>query len=148
MEESITHIERLYSLHAKLFFRIFCHLLLVFFIIIIVENFCRIAINFKRFGSRSVPTIFRFYLGLNCLQRLSSDNTSRQKISHKRIHLSEISELNLRVFLGEEYECPRGHRFFCSGPEKIIKVSSTSTVKVNNSCKTIQCSYYWYHKGK
>ena len=43
---------------------------------------------------------------------------------------TEISELNLRVFLGEEYECPRGHRFFCSGPEKIIKVSSTSTVKV------------------
>ena len=46
------------------------------------------------------------------------------------IKISEISEMNLRVFLGEEYECPRGHRFFCSGPEKIIKVSSSSTVKV------------------
>ena len=36
----------------------------------------------------------------------------------------------MRAFLGMEYECPRGHRFFCSGPEKIIKVSSASTVKV------------------
>ncbi|XP_053379318.1 nonsense-mediated mRNA decay factor SMG8-like isoform X1 [Mercenaria mercenaria] len=43
----------------------------------------------------------------------------------------ELTEVNLRVYIGEEYECPRGHRFFCSGPEKIIKVSSTSTVKDN-----------------
>jgi len=41
----------------------------------------------------------------------------------------------VKVYLGEEYECPRGHRFFCSGPEKIIKVSSTSTVKVRIVCK-------------
>ncbi|XP_064611274.1 nonsense-mediated mRNA decay factor SMG8-like isoform X2 [Liolophura sinensis] len=43
----------------------------------------------------------------------------------------EASETTLRAYLGMEYECPRGHRFFCSGPEKIIKVSSTSTVKDN-----------------
>ncbi|XP_052821205.1 nonsense-mediated mRNA decay factor SMG8-like isoform X2 [Mya arenaria] len=43
----------------------------------------------------------------------------------------EMTELALRVFVGEEYECPRGHRFCCSGPEKIIKVSSTSSVKDN-----------------
>lgn len=39
--------------------------------------------------------------------------------------------MNLRIYLGDEYECPRGHRFFCSGPEKVIKVSSSSTVKVS-----------------
>ncbi|GFO14056.1 protein smg8 [Plakobranchus ocellatus] len=39
----------------------------------------------------------------------------------------------VRVYLGMEYECPRGHRFFCSGPDKIIKVSSNSIVKDNAS---------------
>ncbi|RUS78116.1 hypothetical protein EGW08_014124 [Elysia chlorotica] len=39
----------------------------------------------------------------------------------------------VRVYLGMEYECPRGHRFFCSGPDKIIKVSSNSMVKDNAS---------------
>ena len=37
---------------------------------------------------------------------------------------------SVRVYLGMEYECPRGHRFFCSGPDKVIKVSSNSIVKV------------------
>lgn len=50
--------------------------------------------------------------------------------------------MNLRVFIGEEYECPRGHRFFCSGPEKIIKVSSTSTVKVNIRLYSLVEGYY------
>ena len=27
----------------------------------------------------------------------------------------------VRSYFGLEYECPRGHRFFCSGPEKILK---------------------------
>ncbi|BFZ23591.1 hypothetical protein BsWGS_26630 [Bradybaena similaris] len=40
---------------------------------------------------------------------------------------------SVRVFLGMEYECPRGHRFFCSGPDKVIKVSSSSIVKDNAS---------------
>ncbi|ESO91360.1 hypothetical protein LOTGIDRAFT_228810 [Lottia gigantea] len=50
----------------------------------------------------------------------------RQKRSHK-----DAGEVSLRVFLGNEYECPRGHRFFCSGPDKIIKVSSMCSVKDN-----------------
>lgn len=47
------------------------------------------------------------------------------------ICFAEVGEVNLRIYLGDEYECPRGHRFFCSGPEKVIKVSSSSTVKVS-----------------
>lgn len=48
-----------------------------------------------------------------------------------KICFAEVGEVNLRIYLGDEYECPRGHRFFCSGPEKVIKVSSSSTVKVS-----------------
>lgn len=62
-----------------------------------------------------------------------------------KIFFVEVGEVNLRIYLGDEYECPRGHRFFCSGPEKVIKVSSSSTVKVrisviylwSNVCKSI-----------
>ncbi|XP_030842357.1 protein smg8 isoform X2 [Strongylocentrotus purpuratus] len=32
----------------------------------------------------------------------------------------------LRAYIGNEYECPRGHRFICSGPDKVVKVASGS----------------------
>ncbi|XP_052717339.1 nonsense-mediated mRNA decay factor SMG8-like isoform X1 [Crassostrea angulata] len=56
----------------------------------------------------------------------TTSRKGKQKKSSK-----EVGEVNLRIYLGDEYECPRGHRFFCSGPEKVIKVSSSSTVKDN-----------------
>ncbi|XP_062606772.1 nonsense-mediated mRNA decay factor SMG8-like isoform X1 [Saccostrea cucullata] len=56
----------------------------------------------------------------------TTSRKGKQKKSNK-----EVGEVNLRIYLGDEYECPRGHRFFCSGPEKVIKVSSSSTVKDN-----------------
>lgn len=54
-----------------------------------------------------------------------------------------MGEVNLRIYLGDEYECPRGHRFFCSGPEKVIKVSSSSTVKVR-----VNVTYLWFNVCK
>ncbi|KAK3104605.1 hypothetical protein FSP39_006005, partial [Pinctada imbricata] len=56
----------------------------------------------------------------------TTSRRGRQKKTNR-----EVGDLNLRIYLGNEYECPRGHRFFCSGPEKVIKVSSNSTVKDN-----------------
>lgn len=45
--------------------------------------------------------------------------------------------MNLRIYLGDEYECFRGYRFFCSGLEKVIKVFSFSIVKVS------KCSFFF-----
>ena len=45
--------------------------------------------------------------------------------------VSEHAENTVRVFIGMEYECPRGHRFFCSAPDKIIKVLGNCSVKVS-----------------
>ncbi|XP_013398523.1 protein SMG8 [Lingula anatina] len=45
--------------------------------------------------------------------------------------IPEPAEINMKVYLGLEYECPRGHRFFCSGPEKIIKVPGSGPPKDN-----------------
>ncbi|KAL5015428.1 hypothetical protein ScPMuIL_009698 [Solemya velum] len=60
----------------------------------------------------------------------SVGETAGKKGKQKR-GTKDFGEVSVRIYLGDEYECPRGHRFFCSGPEKIIKVSSTSTVKDN-----------------
>ncbi|KAK7494187.1 hypothetical protein BaRGS_00014660 [Batillaria attramentaria] len=41
----------------------------------------------------------------------------------------EPAENTVRVYIGMEYECPRGHRFFCSAPDKVIKVLGNCSVK-------------------
>lgn len=40
------------------------------------------------------------------------------------------ASVTIRAFMGMEYECPMGHRFICSGPDRLVKVSSNGTVKV------------------
>ncbi|XP_065682232.1 nonsense-mediated mRNA decay factor SMG8 isoform X2 [Hydra vulgaris] len=39
--------------------------------------------------------------------------------------------VSLKAYIGNEYECPRGHRFFCSAPDKMVKVSSNGHVREN-----------------
>ncbi|KAH9504385.1 Protein smg8 [Bulinus truncatus] len=56
----------------------------------------------------------------------------QRKLSKSNIETPETLS-SIRIYLGMEYECPRGHRFFCSGPDKVIKVSSNSIVKDNAS---------------
>ena len=41
-----------------------------------------------------------------------------------------LLQQTVRGHIGMEYECPCGHRFFCSGPDKISKVTSNGNVKV------------------
>ena len=36
------------------------------------------------------------------------------------------SGLTVKVFLGFEYECPRGHRFMAAGPDKVLRQSPTA----------------------
>ena len=44
----------------------------------------------------------------------------------------DIGDLSVTVYLGHEYECPRGHRFFISSPEKIFKAPASGQFKVTN----------------
>ncbi|XP_035667835.1 protein smg8-like isoform X1 [Branchiostoma floridae] len=39
------------------------------------------------------------------------------------------SDSFVRVYVGYEYECARGHRFLCSGPDKVMKASNSGSVK-------------------
>ncbi len=43
---------------------------------------------------------------------------------------SDAGEMTVRFYLGVEYECPRGHRFFCSSPDKLFKAPTSGVFKV------------------
>ncbi|PVD35298.1 hypothetical protein C0Q70_02258 [Pomacea canaliculata] len=59
------------------------------------------------------------------------ETTSKRGRNIRRIQKgpSEAGENTVRAYIGLEYECPRGHRFFCSAPDKVIKVLGSCTVK-------------------
>jgi protein SMG8 len=42
---------------------------------------------------------------------------------------SQPAPISIRAYIGMEYECPYGHRFICSGPDRIVKVSTNGNVK-------------------
>jgi len=46
---------------------------------------------------------------------------------------SSIWDVTVRIYIGCEYECPRGHRFMCSSPNHIIRVGPNGVVKVRLS---------------
>lgn len=47
--------------------------------------------------------------------------------------VADLSEFNVKIFVGVEYECPRGHRFMCSAPDKVLKTSGSGLVKDNGN---------------
>uniref|UniRef100_A0ABM0MJ96 Nonsense-mediated mRNA decay factor SMG8 n=1 Tax=Saccoglossus kowalevskii TaxID=10224 RepID=A0ABM0MJ96_SACKO len=45
-------------------------------------------------------------------------------------YLADTShDSHVRAYIGDEYECPRGVRFICSGPDKMLKVTGSSNIK-------------------
>ena len=63
----------------------------------------------------------------NSINYKKNESISSQVAS---LSLSSQQTVTVRAYIGMEYECPCGHRFFCSGPDKISKVSSNGNVKV------------------
>ncbi|RWS22219.1 protein smg8-like protein, partial [Leptotrombidium deliense] len=37
--------------------------------------------------------------------------------------LKDGTQFTVKIFIGTEYECPRGHRFMCSGPDTVLKAN-------------------------
>lgn len=54
-----------------------------------------------------------------------SASSSRQRGRSTR----EGAVPTVRAYIGLEFECPRGHRFICSGPDKMVKATSSGHVK-------------------
>jgi len=61
---------------------------------------------------------------------LVSEATGKKLPKYRKGHRDQ-GEVTVRIYLGNEYECPRGHRFFCSGPEKMLKVPPSGPFKEN-----------------
>lgn len=49
----------------------------------------------------------------------------------------------MKIFVGVEYECPCGHRFMCSSPEKVLKATGSGLVRDNGS-KVTNCDMPLY----
>ncbi|XP_071805949.1 nonsense-mediated mRNA decay factor SMG8-like [Asterias amurensis] len=62
----------------------------------------------------------------------------------KRGHKDANSDPSIRAYIGNEYECPRGHRFICSGPDKIVKATSSGIVK-DTGTKLVTSDMPLYH---
>lgn len=45
----------------------------------------------------------------------------------------DTPEFVVKIFVGVEYECPRGHRFMCSAPDKVLKTGGSGLVKDNGN---------------
>ena len=70
------------ALHSGKFFMLFCRLQIFFKIIFFEKFFQEYHLSVKQIGSRSGPTFFVGPdLGPNCLQRLSADDTRRQRVN-------------------------------------------------------------------
>ncbi|XP_022109278.1 protein smg8-like isoform X2 [Acanthaster planci] len=61
----------------------------------------------------------------------SAGASSRKGGKHrdKRGAKDSNTDPSIRAYIGNEYECPRGHRFICSGPDKIVKATGSGIVK-------------------
>jgi len=46
----------------------------------------------------------------------------------------DVVDIVFRLFVGLEYECPRGHRFFLCAPDRLFKVPPSGIYKVLSFC--------------
>ena len=46
-----------------------------------------------------------------------------------------VVPLNLKVFIGFEYECPRGHRFMVSAPDRSVSIPLSKECLKSVNCK-------------
>ncbi|XP_011865598.1 PREDICTED: protein SMG8 isoform X1 [Vollenhovia emeryi] len=52
-----------------------------------------------------------------------------QNMNVIRARKSKGKEFVVKIFVGVEYECPRGHRFMMSAPDKVLKATGSGIVK-------------------
>lgn len=62
----------------------------------------------------------------NSKKQANSDTPLSNQLASLSLGNNSVS---VRAYIGMEYECPCGHRFFCSGPDKLSKLSANGNVK-------------------
>lgn len=77
-------------------------------------------------------------------ERFWASNDPRNKNAPQRNRRKGTKEFNVKIFVGVEYECPCGHRFMCSSPEKVLKATGSGLVRDNGS-KVTNCDMPLYY---
>ena len=54
----------------------------------------------------------------------------------------DVVDTTAKIFIGEEYTCPQGHRFICSSPDKLVKVVGKSVKDTANKLLTMDMPLY------
>nr|CAG4635337.1 EOG090X02WG [Artemia franciscana] len=58
-------------------------------------------------------------------------------------NLKSEAEFTVKIFIGEEYECPRGHRFICCAPEKALRAPTTGVKETAVKIIAWAIAYLW-----
>eukprot|EP00794_Sanderia_malayensis_P015308 gene15308-16885_t len=69
-------------------------------------------------------------LGKGMVKKGAKDDKTKQ--SHVKAHI------------GNEYECPRGHRFICSAPDRVVKASGSGHLR-DSAIKLVSCDMPLYY---
>ena len=71
------------------------------------------------------------YVNKETLATVSFKSSSRKNNESQKGDISSKGEsIHVVAYIGFDYECPLGHRFICSGPDRVVKISPNGTVKV------------------
>lgn len=70
-----------------------------------------------------------FYQTVNQVSAQTAEVLQNDRMKNKRNASKDC--VMLKAYIGNEYECPRGHRFFCSAPDKMVKASASGHVREN-----------------
>lgn len=79
-----------------------------------------------------------------CSKQWSKKNSEKSK-SKNSVELLEKKgkTVTIKAYIGLEYECPLGHRFICSGPDRIVRLFNNGTVK-DDAYKLLNCDMPLY----
>lgn len=65
------------------------------------------------------------------IQTRNRSSETKSNMVHRRVR----GPANLKIFVGYEYECPRGHRFFMCSPDKVL--NGNSAIAKNSGSKLV-----------
>lgn len=79
-----------------------------------------------------------------CSKQWSKKNLEKSK-SKNSVELLEKKgkTVTIKAYIGLEYECPLGHRFICSGPDRIVRLFNNGSVK-DDAYKLLNCDMPLY----
>lgn len=73
-----------------------------------------------------------FFQTMSQVQTQVTELAQSEKTGVNKMKMGNFKDTtSVKAYIGNEYECPRGHRFFCSAPDKMVKVSASGHTREN-----------------